>query len=108
MIEKIQLLMMAHHMNRTQLAKAIGVSTGNIGDWVNGRSQPSVEKLVKIADYFDVSLDYLVDRGDRFPTPSPDTYELVRIYENLDHEGKTVVLGVAYQQKQRLNEGSHE
>lgn len=102
MYEKIQLLMMSHHMNKVEMAKAIGVSSGNLSDWANGRSQPSIDKLIKIADYFDVSIDYLVGRDDRFPAPSPDTFELIRLYESLDREGKTVVLGMAYQQKQRI------
>ena len=104
MYEKIQLLMMNRHMNKADLAKAVGISSGNLSDWANGRSQPSIEKLIRIADYFDVSVDYLVDRSDRFPTPSPDTYELIRLYEGLDREGKTIVLGTAYQQKQRMSD----
>ncbi len=28
----------------------------------NGSAEPSLEKLVKIADYFDVSVDYLLGR----------------------------------------------
>ena len=30
----------------------------------NGSAQPSLENLVKLADYFDVSLDYLLGRED--------------------------------------------
>ena len=103
MYDKIQLLMMSRHMNKSELAKAVGVSSGNLSDWANGRSQPSIDKLIRLADYFDVSVDYLVGRDDRFPQPSPDTFELVRLYEDLDREGKAVVLGSAYQQKQRMN-----
>lgn len=102
MYKKIQLLMMMRHMNKSDFAKAVGVSSGNLSDWANGRSQPSVDKLIKIADFFDVSIDYLVGRDDRYPTPSPATFELIRIYESLDSEGKAVVLGIAYQQKQRM------
>ena len=102
MYERIQLLMMQRQMNKSDLSKAVGVSTGNLSDWANGRSSPSMEKLIKVADYFDVSLDYLAGRDDRFPNPSPEAFELIRIFENLDHEGKAVVLGTAYIQKQRI------
>lgn len=104
MFEKIQLLMMSRHMNKADLAKAVGVSSGNLNDWSSGRSSPSVEKLIKLADFFDVSLDYLVGRDDRYPAPTPDTFELIRMYDNLDREGRTIVLGTAYQQKQRMEE----
>ena len=102
MYEKIQLLMMQRQMNKADLSKAVGVSTGNLSDWANGRSSPSMDKLIKVADYFDVSLDYLTGRDDRFPNPTPETFELIRIYEKLDREGKAVVLGTAYIQKQRV------
>lgn len=106
MYEKIQLLMMQRHMNKSDLSKAVGVSTGNLSDWANGRSSPSMDKLIKVADYFDVSLDYLVGRNDRFPDPSPEAFELIRIYESLDKQGRVIVLGSAYQQKQRMEDES--
>ena len=102
MFNKIQILMMNNHINKADLAKAISVSSGNLSDWANGRSSPSIEKLIRIADYFDVSLDYLCGREDRYPEPTPDAFELLRIYDGLDKQGKTIVLASAYQQKQRL------
>ena len=55
-------LMKARGINSTQLSEAIGVSTGNISDWKKGRSSPSMEKLAKLSQFFDVSVDYLVGR----------------------------------------------
>lgn len=45
-----------------KLSEATGVSTGNIADWKSGKSKPAAEALVKIADYFNVSIDYLLNR----------------------------------------------
>lgn len=47
-----------------ELSKNTGISSGNISDWKSGRSKPGVESLLKIADYFDCSVDYLLDRTD--------------------------------------------
>lgn len=102
--ERIQELMASRGIKKTVFASAIGVSSGNVYDWQSGRSSPSVEKLVRIADYFDVSLDYLVGRDDRYPAPSDDACELMRIYDTLDREGRTVVLGAAYAEKRRCSE----
>lgn len=41
-----------------------GISTGNISDWKSGRCCPSIKALITIADYLDISLDYLVGRTD--------------------------------------------
>lgn len=43
-----------------EVAKATGIAPSMFTDWKKGRSQPKSEKLKKIADYFDVSVDYLM------------------------------------------------
>ena len=100
MLERIQLLRIASGVRKADFIKAIGVSSGNFSDWSAGRSSPRLETAIKIADYFNVSLDYLCGREEKFPSPSPDAFELIRIYDSLGKEGKTVVLGEAYKQKQ--------
>ena len=46
------------------LGLCLGVSTSNINSYESGRVAPSLPKLIALADYFDVSLDYLVGRTD--------------------------------------------
>ena len=46
------------------MSKTTGISSGNISDWKSGRSKPSAETLIKIAEYFDCSIDYLLGRTD--------------------------------------------
>lgn len=41
------------------VAKATGITKSTFSDWKNGRSKPKDEKLLKIANYFEVTLDYL-------------------------------------------------
>lgn len=50
------------------LEKAIGLAQGSIKNWRNGKSKPSLEAVSKIADYFGVSVDYLLGKTDD-PTP---------------------------------------
>lgn len=45
-----------------ELSKNTGISSGNISDWKSGRSKPGLESLIKIADHFECSIDYLLDR----------------------------------------------
>ena len=44
------------------LEKAIGLAQGSIKNWRNGKSKPSLEAVSKIADYFGVSVDYLLGK----------------------------------------------
>lgn len=37
-----------------------GITKSTFSEWKNGRSQPKLEKLSKIADYFGVTVDYFI------------------------------------------------
>ena len=41
------------------VAKATGITKSTFSDWKNGRSEPKLDKLKKIADYFGVPIEYL-------------------------------------------------
>ena len=43
-----------------KIEKEIGLSNGSIYNW--SRSYPSIDKVIKVADYFNVSIDILVGR----------------------------------------------
>ncbi len=51
-------------LNQVQLAEKLGVKKQSISNWENDNIMPSVEMLVKIADFFRVSTDYLLGRED--------------------------------------------
>lgn len=43
-----------------KVSKATGIAGSTFTDWKNGRSTPKQDKLQKIADYFGVTVDYLM------------------------------------------------
>lgn len=45
-----------------ELAEQIGIKKNSYSDWENGKTEPSFENLVKLADLLDVSLDWLFGR----------------------------------------------
>ncbi len=48
----------------SDICKKLGLSSGTYSHWKNGTKYPRVEILVRIADYFDCSVDYLLGRTD--------------------------------------------
>ena len=46
-----------------QLANAIGVKKTTISTWENGKAFPEIGTLIKLANYFDVSIDYILGRN---------------------------------------------
>jgi len=57
---KIKDLRTAKNMTQEELAKILGLSTSIVGMYETGARKPSYEALVKIANYFKVSTDYLL------------------------------------------------
>lgn len=47
-------------IGQVELSNAIGVSKGVISLWENGLREPKLSNLLALAQYFKVSLDYLV------------------------------------------------
>lgn len=60
--DRIRELRSARRMSQTELAKAIHVSQQAITKWENGKSEPSSSAIDGIANYFNVSSDYLLER----------------------------------------------
>ena len=62
--KRIKEIMMEEKLNQVQLAEKIGVTQVAVSNWINGRKEPSINSLWLLADYFGVSVDYLIGRKD--------------------------------------------
>lgn len=55
------------NISQKQLAFDLGVGIGTVGMWESSKRIPPAKKLHTIANYFNVSVDYLLGR--QYPTP---------------------------------------
>lgn len=60
--DKIKDLRTSYSLNQVELAKNLHVSKQTISNWENNNIPPSVDTLIRIADYFNVTTDYLLER----------------------------------------------
>lgn len=60
---RIKELRTAHGLTQVDFAKKLSVSKQAVSNWENNNIQPSVDMLIKIADYFGVTTDYLLGRS---------------------------------------------
>ena len=58
----IKNLRISHNLNQIQLASKLNVSKQTISNWEHNNILPSIEMLIKIADFFSVSTDFLLER----------------------------------------------
>ena len=55
----------AYNLNQVQLAERLGVSKQTISNWENNNIMPSIEMLIKVARFFSVSTDFLLELDTR-------------------------------------------
>ena len=54
----------AHGYTDYRVAKETGISTSTLSEWKSNISKPKVDKLLKIAKLFGITLDELVGEGE--------------------------------------------
>ena len=124
--ERLRKLRLGRDLSQGELASRLGVVPSSVGKYERvANSFPSVEVLIKISDFFDVTLDYLLKGTEAAPSVennisgllsnspfiqanhggmvsngenrslSPETVELLRIYETLGGRDRLKLLNFA-------------
>lgn len=62
--DQIKNLRIAKKLNQVELAKKLGITKQSVSNWENENIMPSIEMLIKIADLFGVTTDYLLGLSD--------------------------------------------
>ena len=65
-------LLKTYNVTRYQVSKATGVPQSSLSDWSKGKSKPKYENMKRIADYFGVSVEYLLG-NEKQKTPATDS-----------------------------------
>ena len=63
--KRIKQLRLERGINQKELGDAVGVSKQSVSNWENGNIMPSVDLLIRLADIFGVSTDYLLGRTEK-------------------------------------------
>ena len=63
-VEKLNELLSENGLNRKQFAEKCGIPYPTVIGWTNLNRLPDYSALMKIADFFDCSVDYLMSRQD--------------------------------------------
>lgn len=98
LLDRVKELIAQSNMTAKQLTVELGISNSSFTDWGKGKGSPSLDTVTKIADYFHVSIDYLV-RGEEFSEPkqldfsNPMDKELLDKFHSLTPELREKLLG---------------
>lgn len=62
--ERLRELRKSKKITQSELGKMVGVSRQSISSYERINKEPGMRPLIQLADYFNVSIDYLVRRSD--------------------------------------------
>lgn len=60
MYEIFNNLIKTHNISLYKISKETGIAYSTLSDWKNGKTTPKHDKLIKIADYLNVSVEFLM------------------------------------------------
>lgn len=84
--ERIKELRVARGLSQVELAASLGVTKQSVSNWENSNIQPSIDMLVRLAEFFSVSTDYLLglDERDYIEVSGLDGRELAHIRQIIE------------------------
>lgn len=91
--DKIASLRKAKNWSQSDLAKAIEASRDIVGKYERNENSPSVEMAVKIANVFEIPIDFLLGEG-KHSTYDKDTVRRLEDIESLDNSTKTILFNI--------------
>lgn len=77
-----------HEYTKKEMSLKLGFTANVYGSYERGDRRPSLETIVKLADMFDVSLDYLI-RGKEFQSQYISTVDIEELDRIIEHFHKT-------------------
>ncbi|HBI91260.1 MAG TPA: XRE family transcriptional regulator [Terrisporobacter glycolicus] len=84
--KRLKSLRIEKDLNQSDLADILELSTSTIGMYEQGRRYADLDTIKKIAEYFDVSVDYLLGRTDikKFEDFPPEVKRVANLFAGVD------------------------
>ena len=84
--ERLKKLRKERNLSQDNVGQSLNIGGRTIGNYESGERLPSLDTLVKLADFYEVSMDYLLGRTDNRLVNATGTE--VSLYEKLPPEGQ--------------------
>lgn len=95
-MNRIKSLRKAKKITQKQLGDVLGVAESTISMYESGNRQPDVDTMRKIADYFNVTIDYLIG-GENISSSDKDELDekIIKIFGSLSEADQAQILDYA-------------
>lgn len=111
MIQNLRKLRISKGLSQQQLADVMGISQQSINKYENHNVEPDISALIKIADYFETTIDYLVGHDSILEQTASDfkqggqTIQRIRKERGMTQEKLAELTGVASNSISRIERG---
>lgn len=86
-MKNLKLLRKQHNLSQKEIGNIFHASQNTVSQWENGTRKPSYDIIQEIADYFDVSVDYLLGRQEQLPElNNKDKREIQEILDDTEQQ----------------------
>jgi len=89
--DKLRALIEEQGVTQKELATKLNISPSTLGNYIQNTREPDFKTLKYLADYFSVSIDYLLDHQAN-DTPNRAEDELLRIFRSLTYEQQDIYI----------------
>ena len=83
--DNLRTLIEERDITQKELARQLNIAPSTLGSYVQNVREPDFSTLKLLADYFDVSIDYLIDHYQK-KTDTRQEQELLRVFRSLTDE----------------------
>ena len=96
-LDRLKSLREQHGYSQKYVAISVGVAPSIVSRWESGLKTPSRESIIRLAELYGISVDYLLDRSDNESRLSLDSLSLIEKqllsdYRSLNKQGKEYIL----------------
>lgn len=100
--EHLRQLMQARNLSAKALGEEINVAPATLSRYLSGNRTPDLPYVVKISQYFSVSIDWLLGlNGDKYDIMPKEVQEVAELYQFASPQDRRVVQAVLDKYKER-------
>lgn len=107
--ERLRITRKECKLTQKEAAKALGITEGAYCSYEKGKREPNLEKLVKLSNLFDVSVDFLlnINKYKKDAELNQTEQKLLEIFRQLNKQGQEYILQTLDMAKDRYKKSDY-
>ena len=100
--DRLKKLKNDHQLTNRKLAGELGISHALISAYENNKSEPTAKMIIKYADFFDVSVEWILKGATAYSPLSENETKMLELYRALNNIDKIKIEGIMEEKLREL------